>query len=106
MKWLAQGLLKDNGIPVGVFGAKEPESICRHFGRLNLEPPSCQPLVCGINIGAANVKAYIPVCCEMSGVWLRRALARIVLSVQHQIGRAETQPRPVRKTPLGRLDLW
>jgi hypothetical protein len=88
--------LKDNGIAVEVFRAKEPESISRHFWQLDLQSPTCKQLVCGINVGAANIKADIPVCRGMSGVWFRRSLTRIVLSVQH----------PEQYSPLGRLDLW
>src|ERR1700683_776807 len=94
--------LENYRVAIRVFYAEELKPVWCHFRTLSLQTSVREFLICKIYIGATDVKHSIlgPL------LWrLHRALIRVILSVQHDLGSPKPQPHPMRKPALRRLDL-
>jgi hypothetical protein len=74
-------------------------------GGSTVTPMRCEQLVNGIELVAANVQGGVGVATPALDLARWRAFVGVVGGVEHQLGVAETEQRPVEVTPLGSFDL-
>src|SRR5580658_5251363 len=91
--------LENDHVAIRVFYAEELKPVWCHFRTLRLQTSVREFLMCKLYIGATDVKHSIlgPL------LWrLHRALIRVILSVQHDLGSPKPQPHPMRKPAFRR----
>src|SRR5687768_7000570 len=87
--------LEAERVAVGVEAIELLHAVRRDFGLLDVEPFGTQVPVRGVDIGAANEEDRVGVDPRARGVRCRRAIVGLVKRVQHELGFAELQIRPV-----------